>query len=267
MLQDVPKLEEKLPGIRELAKTYVNKDPLVDPLPVVPTQHYMMGGIPTNRYGEVIHFMGETENIIKGLYAVGECACVSIHGANRLGGNSLIDLVVFGKAVGERIVENARSCSSSKVPTIEASKERYDYLMSSTRGPSVASLRNKMKNVMSECFGVFRNGKDMKRGLEALELIYKQVQKCRLDDHSKVFNTALVEAFELENLLICALMTARSAYVRNETRGAHSRVDFSERDDENWHVHNIAYLSGETHKRPVNMAPINCETVALDQRN
>ena len=267
MLQQVPELETKLPGIRELAKTYVNRDPLVDPLPVVPTQHYMMGGIPTDINGQVIRHIDGSDRKVRGLFAVGECACVSIHGANRLGGNSLIDLVVFGKAVGAYIDNQDARKHNATDASINFSRMRYDILMSSERGPSVSTLRHEMKEVMSESFGVFRNGDDMKKGLQALEAIYKKSEHLRLEDQSRVFNTALIEALELQNMIAVAVITARSAYVRTETRGAHSRVDYPDRDDTSWHAHNMVALSNDCHKRPVDMCPENCDSVALDERN
>ncbi len=269
MLQEVPELEKKLPGIRELAKTYVNCDPLVDPIPVVPTQHYMMGGIPTNITGQVIAFDGKKDHLISGLYAVGECACVSIHGANRLGGNSLIDLVVFGRAVGKEMKKTLSDSAISKVSesSINHSLKRLKRWLDNDRGPTVSALRHRMQEIMSLCFGVFRDEEGMKKGLIELEKVACEITQARIDDKSKVFNTALVEAMELDNLALCALLTARSALKRKESRGAHSRSDYINRDDKNWLAHSIEYLDSSHFKRPINMKPLLCDPVPLAERS
>ncbi|WP_019215302.1 succinate dehydrogenase flavoprotein subunit [Legionella tunisiensis] len=251
----------RLPGIRELSMKFAGVDPIVEPIPVVPTCHYSMGGIPTNMHGQVLGRKNGKEHIVEGLYAVGECACVSVHGANRLGGNSLLDLVVFGRAAGIHVEELWQSNQMPEMPYISeddiaASLERYQRWENSKEGESVAVIRDEMHRVMQEDFGVFRTGEVMASGLHRLDALRKRLANAYLDDKSKIFNTARIEALELDNLMATAYATAQSALTRTESRGAHSREDYPGRDDKNWIKHTLYFAEGDVIDfRPVNVSP------------
>jgi succinate dehydrogenase / fumarate reductase flavoprotein subunit len=257
-------LHKRLPGICELAETFANVDPRMAPIPVVPTCHYMMGGIPTNRWGQVIT-RDKTGGIepLPGLYAVGECACVSVHGANRLGGNSLLDLVVFGRAAGIHISEALDQGSYGhemvKEDAVEAAYARLHRWDKRSGGERVADIRLSLQQIMQADFGVFRTAKYMESGIKKLKALRERLQAVTLTDHSQVFNVARIEAFELDNLMDVALATAISANARKESRGAHAREDFPDRNDEQWLKH-ILYFSDDTiGYRPVNMAPLTVD--------
>lgn len=252
---------ERLPGIRELAMKFAGVDPILEPIPVVPTCHYTMGGIPTNVHGQVLTKINGQEQIVEGLYAVGECACVSVHGANRLGGNSLLDLVVFGRAAGLHV---ETLWQSNQLPDmhyvsdddVAASLARYNRWDSSTDGESPAVIREAMKRVMQEDFGVFRTGQFMDEGLHKLQALRERLAHAKLSDKSHTFNTERVTALELDNLMATAYATAKSAITRTESRGAHSREDYPERDDANWIKHTLYFEEGGTIDfRPVNTKP------------
>ncbi|MBA3536793.1 MAG: succinate dehydrogenase flavoprotein subunit [Tatlockia sp.] len=252
-------INSRLPGIRELSIKFAGVDPIFEPIPVVPTCHYSMGGIPTNMYGQVI--AGKNGELVEGLYAVGECACVSVHGANRLGGNSLLDLVVFGRAAGLHVEELWQSNQLPEMPyvsedDIAVSLARYQRWGNSKVGENPALIREEMQRVMQEDFGVFRTGEIMSSGLHRLEALRQRLSNAYLSDKSKVFNTALVEAMELDNLMATACATAYSALARTESRGAHSREDFPKRDDANWIKHTLYFEQGDSiDYRPVNTSP------------
>ncbi len=251
----------RLPGIRELSMKFAGVDPILEPIPVVPTCHYSMGGIPTNMHGQVVTKVKGKEHLVDGLYAVGECACVSVHGANRLGGNSLLDLVVFGRAAGLHVEELWQSNQLPETPYIsddevDASLERFYRWENSTDGDSPAVIRDEMQRVMQQDFGVFRTGDIMMSGLKRLQELRERLAHAKLDDKSKIFNTERVTALELDNLMATAYATAQSAIARTESRGAHSREDFPARDDANWIKHTLYFEEGEViDYRPVNTSP------------
>ncbi len=254
-------LHSRLPGITELSKTFAHVDPVKDPIPVVPTCHYMMGGLPTNVHGQGISMDKDgNDRIIEGLYAVGEAACVSVHGANRLGGNSLLDLVVFGRAAGLHITNALAEGMDSLVASdidIDAALSRLNrWNNSSASGESVASLKKELQNCMQFNFGVFRKEESMQEGMRILSDLRERISNASLTDKSKLFNTARLEALELDNLLEIAEATAICAEGRKESRGAHARDDYQERDDENWLAHSI-YDPQEKQigKRAVNLKP------------
>lgn len=257
-------LNLRLPGICELSKTFAHADPVKVPVPVVPTCHYMMGGIPTNVGGQALRQdVSGNDEIIEGLYACGEAACVSVHGANRLGGNSLLDLVVFGRAAGLQIEKNLKEGFDSVDASdsdVEAALSRLDRLNRSTSGESVAKVRADLQNIMQLYFSVFREGESMQKGLKLLDELGERLANLHLEDKSKAFNTARVEALELENLYEVAYATAVSAEVRKESRGAHARNDYQERDDENWLAHSLySPVDQSVSKRAVNFSPATME--------
>ncbi|MCL6414508.1 succinate dehydrogenase flavoprotein subunit [Aestuariirhabdus sp. Z084] len=256
-------LNRKLPGICELSKTFAHVDPAKEPVPVVPTCHYMMGGLPTNIGGQAL-VPGEGEDVaVQGLFACGEAACVSVHGANRLGGNSLLDLVVFGRAAGieiEKQMKEGIDTLDASDTDIEQAMARLDKLNSSTGGEKVAEVREELQKTMQLYFGVFREGESMQKGLKLLEELGTRVQNLHLEDKSNAFNTARIEALELQNLYEVAYATAVSAEERKESRGAHARNDFTERDDENWLKHSLYFpIEKRVGKREVNFAPKTVE--------
>ena len=257
-------LNLRLPGICELSKTFAHVDPVKAPVPVVPTCHYMMGGIPTNIGGEAIMQNPDgTDKVIEGLYACGEAACVSVHGANRLGGNSLLDLVVFGRAAGLQIEKSIReglAHDEASDSDVDQALSRLSRLDSSTSGESSVVVKDDLQKTMQLYFGVFREGESMQKGLRMLDEIGERLKNVHLEDKSKAFNTARIEALELDNLYEVAVATAYSAEQRKESRGAHARNDFTERDDENWLKHSIFNpLTKELTKRDVNFKPKTVE--------
>lgn len=258
-------IKERLPGIRELAITFAGVDPLKDFIPVVPTCHYMMGGIPTNKFGQAVTQNTQGEDvIIDGLYAAGECASVSVHGANRLGSNSLLDLVVFGRAAGMHAEATLRAGAIHKDPpkdVIDEALIRYHRWENNKGGEKVTDLRTELQKAMQIDFSVFRTQQKMQEGLKRLKSIRDRLKEAALEDHSHVFNTARIEALELDNLMETAMATAVLALNRTESRGAHSREDYPDRDDENWLTHSLYFLEGDRcATREVNMKPIKLKT-------
>jgi|TARA_B100001540_G_scaffold228270_1_gene202437 succinate dehydrogenase / fumarate reductase flavoprotein subunit len=257
-------ITKKLPEIREISMTFANVDPIENPIPVVPTCHYMMGGIPTNINGQVItQDNNGNDSVVNGLYSIGEAANVSVHGANRLGGNSLLDLVVFGRAAGKHINEELSEQSSPDISNtnIEESLETLIRIQETEKGESVFSLRSEMQNVMQNYFGVYRNEDLMREGINKLEEITERTKNIHLNDKSHQFNSERVEVLEYLNLLDIANATAYSALERKESRGAHAREDFPDRDDENWLCHSLFFKNKNiVSKRAVNLKPKTVET-------
>jgi succinate dehydrogenase / fumarate reductase, flavoprotein subunit len=263
-------ISQRLPGIREIAKTFCNIDPVYDPIPVVPTAHYMMGGIPTNLDGQVVEYDGKAEKVVNGLYAVGECACVSVHGANRLGSNSLLDLVVFGKAAGDKMAaEIAQNKAHKPLPNEAADKTlaRVARLESAQSTENVAEVGTDMRRTMQKHCGVFRFPELLEAGVSAIDQIAQRIPHLTIKDKSQVFNTARVEALELDNLMEVAIATMHTANNRKESRGAHAREDFSERDDEHWLSHSLFYKADKRIVyKPVRLKPLTVESFEPKKR-
>ena len=256
----------RLPGIREIAIKFANADPVREPIPVVPTAHYQMGGIPANYMGQVVVPEGESrESIVQGFYAAGECSCVSVHGGNRLGCNSLLDLLGFGKSSGEQMAKDIlalpRPHRNLPKNAGESSLARLARIDAASAGERVAEVGNDLRKVMQAHCGVFRFPDMLVAGVEKMKEIAARVGRVGIEDKSKVFNTARVEALELENLVDAAMATIVSAEARKESRGAQARADFPERDDKNWIKHTLWYKEGNRLEyKPVHLKPISVET-------
>ena len=271
---DPATIMKRLPGIREIGIQFAGVDCIKEPLPVVPTCHYQMGGIPTNYSGQVVVPNG----VVSGFYAAGECACASVHGANRLGTNSLLDLLVFGKSAGETAVEDLKKGAQAHKPlpmeAIERSVARVDRLNNQTGGANVHETRLAMQRTMQNHCGVFRFNDMLKQGVEKILDIEKQVRQTEIKDKSQVFNTARLEALELDNLIEVAKATMISAEARKESRGAHVRDDAPDtaetpngRDDKNWLKHTLWYKDGNRLEyKPVQMKPLTVDTIELKKR-
>ena len=241
-------LEERLPGISESAKVFAGVDVTKDPIPIIPTVHYNMGGIPTNFHGEVMNLVKGDETVVPGLMAVGESACVSVHGANRLGSNSLIDLVVFGKAAADRINDIVPKGEKNKdipKPVIDDVIARFDATRNSDGDVTTAELRSQMQKVMQKHCAVFRDDEIMTEGKKLIEETWLDSENLKIKDKSLVWNTDLLESLEYKNLIAQAVVTMNSAHNRKESRGAHAREDFKERDDKNWMKHTLSWLDDE----------------------
>ena len=239
-------LTKKLPDITDFCKTYLGIDPSEDPIPVLPTAHYAMGGIPTDMHGRVLKDADNT--IVHGLYAAGECACVSVHGANRLGTNSLLDLVVFGRRAGRHIAGYVQDAGEVQVNDAAADDARawISRITDGASGPHGGHISEEMQTTMMEKVGIYRNAVQMQAAVDEIQALRRRYQEVRVQDTSKSFNTDLLEVIELGNLLDLSLVTAVAALKRQESRGAHSREDFVERDDTTWLKHSLAYLEGDT---------------------
>ena len=264
-------VHKRLPGVTELSKAFAHVDPAVEPIPVVPTCHYMMGGVPTNIQGQVTTIKNGADSVVNGLYAAGEVACVSVHGGNRLGGNSLLDLVVFGRAAGISIEESLKQGANLKPSSnkdIEQALSRLNKLNASQGGKETDELKKEMQNNMQNNFGVFRREDLMEKGIQDLGNSREAVENIYLSDKSASFNTARIEALEMQNLFEVAEATAITANERKESRGAHARDDYTERDDDNWLKHSIYFSSTKTvSKRDVNFRPTTVQAFQPSERS
>lgn len=257
-------IRERLPGIAESAKIFAGVDVTKEPIPVLPTVHYNMGGIPTNYHGEVVTLKdGNPDSVVPGLMAIGECACVSVHGANRLGSNSLLDIVVFGRAAANRCAETlVAGAKQQDLPAtgVEKVMERFKRIHQANGSLSTAQIRNNMQRTMQKHAAVFRTGDSMREGIAKMNDIYASFQDVKVTDRSLVWNSDLMETFELANLLDCAQTSIHCALNREESRGAHAREDFPERDDETWMKHSIAWVD-ESGKVRIDYRPVHTYTL------
>ncbi len=261
----------RLPGIREISIQFAGTDPIKEPIPVVPTCHYQMGGIPTNYSGRVVApGKGSASEVVPGFYAAGECACASVHGANRLGTNSLLDLLVFGKASGESVIEDLKKDGALRdlpADAADRSLARIARLDGQTKGESVHETRLAMQRTMQDHCGVFRFPDLLKQGVEKILEVEKRILRNEIQDKSSTFNTARVEALELENLIEVAKATMICAEARTESRGAQAREDFPDRDDSNWLKHTLWHRDGNRLEyKPVSLKPLTVDTVELKKR-
>jgi succinate dehydrogenase (ubiquinone) flavoprotein subunit len=263
-------LAERLPGISETAAIFAGVDVTKEPIPVLPTVHYNMGGIPTNHYGEVIRTKFDNngnfvdDEVVPGLFAAGEAACASVHGANRLGANSLLDIVVFGRACALRIAEIAKPGDSIAPMKADAGAEtlaNLDSLRHADGAIPTSEIRSEMQHVMQDHAAVYRTSETLSEGKVKVDEIVSKFSDVKVTDKSLIWNTDLVETLELQNLLGCAATTMHSAEARKESRGAHAHENYPNRDDENWMKHTVAYFDAKTGKTDINYRPVHSYTL------
>jgi len=260
-------IHERLPGIAETAKIFAGVDVTRQPIPVLPTVHYNMGGIPTNYHGEVVQLRGgDPDAVVPGLYSIGEAACVSVHGANRLGSNSLLDLVVFGRAVANRCAATlSPGAAHPKLPrsACDAALDNLDRLRSARGSTPTAQIRLDMQRVMQADAAVFRTAQTLAQGVERIGKVHDSFSDVRVSDRSLVWNSDLIETLELQNLLGQAVATMVSAENRTESRGAHAREDFKDRDDSNWQKHTLCWVDARG-KPTIDYRPVHMNTLTAD---
>nr|VFK38162.1 MAG: succinate dehydrogenase subunit A [Candidatus Kentron sp. TC]VFK38829.1 MAG: succinate dehydrogenase / fumarate reductase flavoprotein subunit [Candidatus Kentron sp. TC]VFK54426.1 MAG: succinate dehydrogenase / fumarate reductase flavoprotein subunit [Candidatus Kentron sp. TC] len=260
-------LAERLPGISESARIFAGVDVTKEPIPVIPTVHYNMGGIPTNYHGEVVTIRdGNPDTVVPGLMAIGECACVSVHGANRLGSNSLLDIVVFGRAASLRcaeLIKPGQRHASVKGDSEKAALDRFDKLRNANGGTPTAKIRQNMQRIMQTNAAVFRTQETLDEGVKLIAEVWESMKDIKVSDRSLVWNSDLVETLELDNLMRQAIITMHGARNRLESRGAHAREDYPDRDDENWHKHTVAWID-DTGAPRIDYRPVHMYTLTDD---